>query len=613
MNEIFPYKPRKFQKEIMEKIYECLLKRKNLIIEAPAGIGKTVCTLVPCIKYAMENEKGIIYTTRTNSQQRQAIHELKEIGKIIKIKAAGMLGKANMCLLAEQIPSFRNASNEEIFHLCAARKKRSLEALKGREEWNRCIFFENFILNKSVLSNIASIMAGEEVLEFGRHNKICSYEINKSIIREANVVIAPYIYIFDEFLREKFIRWYGYEMQEILLIIDEAHNLPDFCRDMLSFSLSYKSVINAFKEVDEYGAKDKEILSLLNALKNFFEDMYKEIENDALLNEERLNEKFEEFDIRDLEKLANKMITYGDIIADIKESKNMLPRSYIRSIGKFFLSWLSLDERWVKIIEKKEDNIKINAYCLDSSLASSILNAFYCSIHISATLQPLEEYRNIIGIEAEISSYPSPFPKENRKVIYVEGVSTKYYMDDEMLIKIKKYVEEICNKIEKNMLIFFPSYHIMERFIEKMEIERKIYVEDRKDKQKDIMAKINEFKEKKGIFLSVIGGRISEGIDFPSKELEIVIIVGIPYPPPSEKQNALKNFYDKKFGEGWKYAYESYAIRKIKQSIGRLIRREDDKGMAIILDERARRFRKYIEMKKAEKNIIKEIESFFMH
>jgi len=146
-----------------------------------------------------------------------------------------------------------------------------------------------------------------------------------------------------------------------------------------------------------------------------------------------------------------------------------------------------------------------------------------------------------------------------------------------------------------------------------MEIERKIYVEDRKDKQKDIMAKINEFKEKKGIFLSVIGGRISEGIDFPSKELEIVIIVGIPYPPPSEKQNALKNFYDKKFGEGWKYAYESYAIRKIKQSIGRLIRREDDKGMAIILDERARRFRKYIEMKKAEKNIIKEIESFFMH
>ena len=90
-----------------------------------------------------------------------------------------------------------------------------------------------------------------------------------------------------------------------------------------------------------------------------------------------------------------------------------------------------------------------------------------------------------------------------------------------------------------------------------------------------------------------MGGKISEGMDFPSEELEVVVIVGIPYPPPSARQHALQIYYDKKYGNGWKYAFEAPAVRKTLQAIGRLIRKESDKGVAIILDERARRFQKY--------------------
>ena len=124
------------------------------------------------------------------------------------------------------------------------------------------------------------------------------------------------------------------------------------------------------------------------------------------------------------------------------------------------------------------------------------------------------------------------------------------------------------------------------------------------------MRQIETFKKKGGIFLSVVGGRISEGMDFPSDELEVIIIVGIPYPPPSARQQALQKYYEKKYGNGWKYAVEAPTTRKLLQAIGRLIRDKDDRGIAIILDERAKRFKKYIEMEEG-KDIVREIQSFF--
>ncbi|MEM2949065.1 MAG: DEAD/DEAH box helicase [Candidatus Bilamarchaeaceae archaeon] len=97
MIDFFPYKPRKFQLEIISKVEDCLKNKKDLVMEAPAGSGKTICALVPCIKFAIEKDMGVVYTTRTNSQQKQAIIEMKRMkGKII---ASGLQGRNNMCLL----------------------------------------------------------------------------------------------------------------------------------------------------------------------------------------------------------------------------------------------------------------------------------------------------------------------------------------------------------------------------------------------------------------------------------------------------------------------------------------------------------------------------------
>ena len=612
---LFPYEPRKGQKEIMEAILECLHERKHLVFEAPAGAGKTACVLAASLSFAMENGKGIVYLTRTNSQQKQAIEELRRMKG--RMRAVGMQGRTNTCLLIESIPSLKekSLSNEDVARLCAARKKRSMEAMKGKEEWNRCIFFENFVASKDKIS-FDNVVAAEELVEYGRNNKICAYELNKMLVKEADIVIAPYIYIFDDFLREKFSKLYTYHFDETILIIDEAHNLPDFCRELLSFSISSRTIRAAINEAGEYGVRDDDINEALNVFKELFEKLEEEMEfsetNDALMDERRLLKEFEENGIgsNELQKIAEKMIVYGDIIADIKESKNMLPRSFIRSVGNFIMRWNEVDEKWVKIVEKNDDLIHIAAYCLDASIASSIINSFYCSIHMSGTLEPMEEYVKSIGIEAVTKKFPSPFPESNRRVVYVEEVTTRYYMEEEMLEKIAEHLNTICNSINKNTLVLFPSYAVMERFLKKLSIEREVYMETRGERQKSIMEKLQKFKNKGGVFLSVMGGRLAEGVDFPSEELEVVIIVGIPYPPPSAKQYALQRFYDVKYGDGWKYVMEAQAIRKIMQAVGRLIRRENDRGIAIILDERAKRFRKYVKMERT-KDALQEIEEFF--
>ena len=54
--------------------------------------------------------------------------------------------------------------------------------------------------------------------------------------------------------------------------------------------------------------------------------------------------------------------------------------------------------------------------------------------------------------------------------------------------------------------------------------------------------------------------------------------------------------FDERYGKGkgWLYTSQVPAVRKINQATGRLIRMEEDRGVAVILDHRASRFAKDI-------------------
>jgi DNA excision repair protein ERCC-2 len=127
------------------------------------------------------------------------------------------------------------------------------------------------------------------------------------------------------------------------------------------------------------------------------------------------------------------------------------------------------------------------------------------------------------------------------------------------------------------------------------------------------MDAVDEFRNSRGeggVLFAVMGGRISEGLDFPDRDLEAALIVGVPYPKPTAKQRSLLHYYELKFGRGWDYTVKAPAFRKMLQAIGRLIRKEDDIGLAVILDRRAEQFSTTLEMR-ASDSIVGDAHAFF--
>jgi len=268
------------------------------------------------------------------------------------------------------------------------------------------------------------------------------------------------------------------------------------------------------------------------------------------------------------------------------------------------------EEYYVKLIVGG-DNPYFEGSCLDPSLACQFFHEAAGSLHMSGTLAPLYEYRDSIGLPGDsvLRTFPSPFPRENRLVLYSEQVSTKFEemaQDEGMVPRIEGHVINICNTIDRNIVVFFPSYSLLERFLADgvlKKVRKRVHLEERGMPQAELMETVALFKQYTldgNVLFAVMGGRVSEGIDFPDRELEVAILVGIPFPKPTAKQRALLHYYEMKFGRGWEYTVKVPAVRKMLQAIGRLIRTETDIGAAVILDRRAQQFADRMDLVRSE-------------
>jgi len=652
---LFPYKPRRNQTAIMQTIKNALESKIDIVFESGTGSGKTICTLSSTLEYALENNKKIIYTTRTNAQQRQVIIELRTIrnknkDNKDKIFGVGIQGRANMCILARVDPELSKGTSEELSRYCSNEKKKARSDKKNQG----CIYYKNTFdkikLEKIIQWVKKELPTAEEFINYCEKKQICPYEINKLLIRESKIVVCPYIYVFDLMIRNMLFDSLSVSEEDMILVIDEAHNLPDFIRELFSAELSMFMLNSCSFEVEKYGdpriVDDRfslsEFCKIISEIVRDLRDtyVYGVLENGLRKELLRKDDAFipsHEFETEILSRLKitsktlhdiiGDLIAYGEKIQEYKQKEGKLPRSYLHKLGLSLDFWINLDiDHYAKLVVDSRDgkNPRIEAYCLDPALGTEIIKDFHSSIHMSGTLEPLEEYRDSIGLSetTELIAYPSPFPKENRKVLYVSDVTTKYdeiSKDNKNIEQIKTYVSKICNTFPKNTMVFFPSFNIMSMFrhLEQYNsIKRCLFVEERDMSQSALMELVSGFKEKGSennggaTLFSVIGGRISEGMDFPAKQLELAVIVGIPYPKPTARQRGLQRYYDLKFGKGWEYTVEAPTARKLLQSIGRLIRNETDKGVAIILDRRAARFKRYIRDLEESNNLLKDIDSF---
>ena len=612
---IFPYEPRPVQAELMGLFSGAVASGTSALAEAGSGTGKTVCALAPAIHGAARLGKRVLYLTRTNSQQVQVFRELRAISGRFKVLGTGIQGRHSTCLLQEREREWRQASPEELSLLCNDRK----EAVRRREPPG-CPFFGE--LQATGIGELQAwcertLPTVEEMTRHCRELGLCPYEAAKLVLRSASVVVAPYVYFLSPFIRARLLDWMNCPLEDLVVVVDEAHNLPEFARSLKSVSLGLQSLRMAGQEASELGGlyvlDEVQVPQFCSRMEEIILQLRDEylIDEDGIVPpgavEEELMYSFR-WTSNKLETAVANLASHGEVIREKRRKGGRIPRSYLHSVGSFLGLWMGMEsDAYVKLI-KGGESPRLEAYCMDPGLAAEPLGRCHSGLHMSGTLSPLEEYRDSLGLgdRTAMRAFPGIFPPENRLVLYDPSVSMKYedrLMDEEMFSGIVEKAGAVCRATNRNTAVFFPSHDLLERSVAMglgQSIGRKIFAEERGSSQHDLLETVDSFKEegRKGedgaVLFSVIGGRVSEGIDFPDRELEVVVIVGIPYPKPTAKQKALQYYYDIRFGKGWDYTVRAPTARRLLQSIGRLIRSERDRGVAVILDRRALQLKEYI-------------------
>ncbi|MDO5861583.1 MAG: ATP-dependent DNA helicase [Thermoplasmata archaeon] len=605
-----PYRPRGCQMDIIHDMVSALDAGKHFVMESGTGTGKTIVSLAACLDHASRTGKTIVYLTRTNSQSDQVMRELRSISKIKPVTGIALTGRSKSCPLFRGVKDFDSIPSNILSMMCDDARMKSNTGKAGG-----CRYYDRV---QNALPQIQQYVrtqfpTSDELDSFCVKLQACPYEAKKALMKECRVVAAPYVHILDPDIRNSLMTNLDRpgDPESLLIVVDEAHNLVDAARGSESFTIDRALIDDAIDECTTFRSQPritdvvslKEFLTFLKScVRAVAVDKLKMGTTTALIEgpviEERIMAKYG-LDMERLEEAVEQMIEIGESRTEALMQANENRISDIQQVGVLLKSWCgSSGERYVRTINGDRDGEFLRASCIDPAEISRFLNSTKGTVHMSGTLQPLDQYARVIGLSSNctLRKYPSPFPAENRLVVYTEDMTTRWQDLKEnpgMKDRLERTIAQLCNSVEKNTLVFFTSYASMTSMRGYLEthIDRRLYWEESRN-AKGNAANLNTFRSRRdGVLFCVMGGKFAEGIDFPGDELCFAVIVGIPYPPPSLEQKAMSDMFDARYGpgKGWTYCSAVPAQRKIKQAIGRLIRTETDRGMAVILDNRASR------------------------
>ena len=600
--ELFPYEPRPMQEQIVDYITANIEKGRPVVIESGTGTGKTVCSLAAVLPFAKNTGRKVFYLTRTQSQQKQVMLELQQISKQMSVFGLALQGRASgTCPYMADNRDLATATPEEMSRLCVKLKKHGDNGRCG------CKYYQNLLENDidSIIQMVMYDMPDPEELQRRcRSVGICPYEVAKAAIPYTDIIAVPYVFIVNDRIVNHLLDWMGVRIEDTVIVVDEAHNLPDYLRESYTSEYTLRALDYVEKEAadlhDPEVASGISVRDVVSSMRRAFGEAAVEylVEDDGLIPFGFLQESLMD-DLHvpstTLHTVCKSMIEIGEILKEQKKEKLKIPRSYIGNLGMFLEFWMICDDECYVRLINGGDNPSFEAYCMDPYEAARPFRDCHSSVHMSGTLEPLMHYCAELGLRnPAVRSFPSPFDPDNLLTLYVGDVTTRHkdlQIDPDNISRIKDYTVEIVNGVGRNTAVFFPSYDMMDRFIKEgldQEIEGRIFMERRGMSQTELMESVDEFRSSScATLFAVTGGRISEGVDFPSRDLELAVIIGLPYPRPCFKKEALIRYADNRYGDGWETVVKTPMIRKIRQARGRLIRSEDDMGVAVVLDSRA--------------------------
>jgi ATP-dependent DNA helicase DinG len=606
------YEARSGQQQMSKQIWEAFEEEKFALFEAGTGIGKSLAYLIPALLWSYKTGEKIVVSTYTIALQEQLLEKdipmlLKALGIELRVVLAKGMGNY-LCLKKLEEQDFESLASWAAKTTDGTRS--AIPFSVTGEQWEK-VYAE---------SDACSYLKCP-------HYKQCFFFKARDKVQDADLIIVNHHLLMANLLAR--------ETQSILppftrLIVDEAHHLEHVARSSLTKTLHRIEIFKILARVHsdhhpetsrlmylrELLKKDKaleirlgidlpgERRDLTLKINSAFDllDQYNQQYKWRLTSEFLKTSDWKEKWVPAFMAVAEGLKRYcaslnslkGDVpdevrskadgaLADIAGTIDRL-KEVIATIDQFFTSESLEDVRWA---EKTPEGVILSLAQLDVApyLEEKLFTPLKSTILCSATLTISNQFEHVkknLGLNEEAIEgvYPSPFDFKTRTRLM--GFSDLPPPNAYHFIKEAAQVIREAIKISGGgAFVLFTSYDMLSKCAQELSDLSFLKQGDRPRHQL-----LEEFKsQKNGILLGT--DSFWEGVDVAGEALRLVIIVKLPFPVPSEPLIEARAEYLKKQGrDPFNEDSVPQAVMKFKQGFGRLMRRKDDRGCVLCLDER---------------------------
>lgn len=556
----FPYDDyRDGQRDMAKAVYRAMRTGTAALIEAPTGIGKTAASLYGALKALGKGHvTAVFYLTARTTGRLAAEDALDRMrGQGLRLRSVAITAKEKACLL-EKVDCLGCPYAAGYYD----RRRGALKEAVGLQK-----------------------LDADAVRELALAHELCPFELSLDISENADVVICDYNYAFDPRVRLK--RYFDGRSKAGLLV-DEAHNLADRAREMLSAELSGRRLFELRRLVARFEGAESPMARLMGELLKTLDGRDRELEGLSRPPE-------------DILEAANR---FAEIAQELEPSEPEVV-DFAYDVQWFARVAKQFDEEHYRALMIPEDRwLTLKLWCFDPSrhLRRSLERVGGAAL-FSATLAPMDYYARQLGADGEGDArlrLESPFPRENLKVLRLP-VMVGMKDRERTLSAVCQVIRAMAAAKPGNYIACFPSYAYMTLAFRRYRLlwpyDDVICQESGMDEARR-QAFIDRFQpapERSLVAFIVLGGVFAEGVDLPNDRLSGAAIVSTGMPQLSFERELLRELLDDADDGGQDAAYTYPGLRRVLQASGRVIRTETDRGVVLLLDARYRQ-EKYREL-----------------
>ncbi|MFB6077087.1 MAG: hypothetical protein ABEK12_03080, partial [Candidatus Nanohaloarchaea archaeon] len=328
MQDLFPHSSiREHQDELRSDVRDALEAGESVVAHAPTGLGKTAAVVPSSLAHALETGRTVWFLTPRHSQHRIAVETLRRIKEKHDVAFTGvdLIGKKWFC----NQDGVEDLSGRDFRNFC-----KTLRDEERCQFYNRTYDMDSMEPTEQARDTVAELkeetLHAEEMRD--EIDELCPYYVQMMMAAEADVVIADYFHLFHEGVRTSLFSRMGRTLEDSIVIVDEAHNLPGRVRSLRSDRLSMPQIDDALTEAKKFGFYEVE--ELLERLHRELERIGKQelgSEQEVTIEEAEFSDRIDTF------------TAYEELIVELEavaeEVHEEREKSYCSGIAEFLDAW----------------------------------------------------------------------------------------------------------------------------------------------------------------------------------------------------------------------------------------------------------------------------------